>query len=272
MTSRTAFRCRNAFTLIELLVVIAIIAILAAILFPVFAKAREKARQTNCASNLKQIGLAFAAYMQDFDERYPVSSYASATPPPIRGWDAEIAPYIGLKAATSNNGASVWVCPDDTVSATDPSLSAANRASARTYAMVRTCRDTAYGIAADNVLGGGNCNTGPATGTPPLLASNVPDVVGTILIAEAPDKSNGVTNAVAGYSQWVDEPTKQCGTGCTWGHKAADDDTAGHETLHSGGWNYLFADYHVKWLRPEQTVGKGNVGVPKGMWTVDPTD
>jgi prepilin-type N-terminal cleavage/methylation domain-containing protein/prepilin-type processing-associated H-X9-DG protein len=62
---------RRGFTLIELLVVIAIIAILAAILFPVFAKAREKARQSSCLSNMKQIGLAFQQYIQDYDERFP---------------------------------------------------------------------------------------------------------------------------------------------------------------------------------------------------------
>jgi len=61
---------RRGFTLIELLVVIAIIAILAAILFPVFARAREKARQTSCLSNLKQIGTAMMMYVQDYDERY----------------------------------------------------------------------------------------------------------------------------------------------------------------------------------------------------------
>src|SRR2546423_15081069 len=62
---------RGAFTLIELLVVIAIIAILAAILFPVFAQAREKARSATCLSNNKQIGLAVAMYLQDYDSTYP---------------------------------------------------------------------------------------------------------------------------------------------------------------------------------------------------------
>lgn len=70
---------KRGFTLIELLVVIAIISLLSAILLPVFSKAREMARRTSCASNFKQIGLAFMQYTQDYDERYPPFSQAPAT-------------------------------------------------------------------------------------------------------------------------------------------------------------------------------------------------
>ncbi len=71
---------RRGFTLIELLVVIAIIAILASILFPVFAQAREKARQATCASNLKQVGTSMNMYVQDYDEVFPINDGASNTP------------------------------------------------------------------------------------------------------------------------------------------------------------------------------------------------
>jgi prepilin-type N-terminal cleavage/methylation domain-containing protein/prepilin-type processing-associated H-X9-DG protein len=109
----------RGFTLIELLVVIAIIAILAAILFPVFAQAREKARQTACLSNLKQIGTGIYMYVQDYDERYPHADYAlpagSLSPlnPQASGgfalrvnhykWQSWIVPYV------KNSG--VFFCP-----------------------------------------------------------------------------------------------------------------------------------------------------------------
>ncbi len=89
---------RNGFTLIELLVVIAIIAILAAILFPVFAKAREKARQAACLSNQKQFALAALMYTQDFDEATPPVRHVASTPGRIYGnlryWMEEIIPYV----------------------------------------------------------------------------------------------------------------------------------------------------------------------------------
>src|SRR5437868_1627637 len=77
MNLASSRRTRSGFTLIELLVVIAIIAILAAILFPVFAQARQKARQTSCLSNEKEIDTGFLMYIQDYDEVMPLNFYKS---------------------------------------------------------------------------------------------------------------------------------------------------------------------------------------------------
>ena len=87
-------RRRSGFTLIELLVVIAIIAILAAILFPVFAQAREKARQASCASNLKQIGTAFVSYSQDYDEMCPRAMWGGSPSGTLCSWPTIIQPYV----------------------------------------------------------------------------------------------------------------------------------------------------------------------------------
>ena len=96
---------RRAFTLIELLVVIAIIAVLAAILFPVFAKAREKARQSACSAHLRQVNTAIALYTSDYDETIP---YAASWGAPLRAWDEYLASY----------GATNLHCPSQPTAAT----------------------------------------------------------------------------------------------------------------------------------------------------------
>ncbi|HOM80200.1 MAG TPA: DUF1559 domain-containing protein [Armatimonadota bacterium] len=97
---------RSGFTLIELLVVIAIIAILAAILFPVFARARENARKSTCQSNLKQLGIGFGMYLQDYDEVLPPPYIDKPTREDRRRWHELIQPYV--------KNADVRFCPSDT--------------------------------------------------------------------------------------------------------------------------------------------------------------
>jgi prepilin-type N-terminal cleavage/methylation domain-containing protein len=122
-SSGAAIEATTGFTLIELLVVIAIISILAAILFPVFARARDQARKTTCTSNLRQIGLGFSLYVQDYDEAFPNTNdpylYAG------RRWRWPIMSYLGIgqkQQQASINAASgspaILICPSDTLSGT----------------------------------------------------------------------------------------------------------------------------------------------------------
>jgi len=239
----------HGFTLIELLVVIAIIAILAAILFPVFAKVREKARQTTCASNQKQIGLAAMQYVQDYDEAFPVQYY---TVPgdynSIVTWDNLLGPYIKLglaKTGTATGYGSfttpneILHCPDDNVK-----RGGANGASwkPRTYSW----------------------NSNIALGSK-LAVLQAP--AGTILFAERPS-ANNIVNFNSCWN--VNTPAVQV--------------AELSQPLHTGGWNYAFADGHVKWYIPDNTIGHNDsasggsctwtpkLSAPCGIWTNDPND
>ena len=134
ITLKSINRRISGFTLIELLVVIAIIAILAAILFPVFAKAREKARQTTCASNEKQLGLGLLQYTQDYDEYLPGIDITGLGILRGIGWNQAIYPYIKSQG--------VFKCPSEvvppgyvTVNATNAWWAAHNSPATPSYSM-----------------------------------------------------------------------------------------------------------------------------------------
>ena len=247
---------RRAFTLIELLVVIAIIAILAAILFPVFAQAREKARQTACLSNEKQIGMGIMMYAQDNDETYP-----NANPPtpainggtgPYLSWDQQIAPYV--------KNVQVYACPDDTYTynpATsyrfwDGSLQA--QALRRSYQYVALINTVEAGGADKNTGVGGTLYAS----APGHAVSDVDSTSSTIQLVEAwvPSASSG--SYVGSYSSAI---FTNCDTWKLPGRKikssAAEDQlpTGCSSSLssvpsvgHSSGANYIMADGSARWL------------------------
>ncbi|MBD3292253.1 MAG: DUF1559 domain-containing protein, partial [Armatimonadia bacterium] len=155
---------RRGFTLIELLVVIAIIAILAAILFPVFARAREKARQTSCLSNMKQLGLGLNMYAQDYDEELPMMFYGSdaSRNNQLYGFNFRelLIPYV--------KNEQVWLCPSR-------------------QRTVRTCHHTGYdwGRGSDSFLGetaGGSYGINDLVDG--LKLAEIKDVAGTIAFTE----------------------------------------------------------------------------------------
>jgi prepilin-type N-terminal cleavage/methylation domain-containing protein/prepilin-type processing-associated H-X9-DG protein len=254
-------RNKNGFTLIELLVVVAIIGLLAALLFPVFARARENARRASCQSNLKQIGLAMHQYSQDYDDRYPayVLGCPNSTCTAPYGtfglpWDLAIEPYVGTQV-TAGNKSGLFLCPSD-------GLPPDNVADARrSYAMPTpgdnlTPKGKGMGGEMFTVSGG------PTVGWP---ASAVPQPATTILVAEKPNKGNKIAKQTQANIRKISS-----------GGVAQIDATNGYaEPIHFEGYNFLFVDGHVKWLKPAATIGPTSAITddnPKGMWTIDEND
>jgi prepilin-type N-terminal cleavage/methylation domain-containing protein/prepilin-type processing-associated H-X9-DG protein len=239
----------RAFTLIELLVVIAIIAILAAILFPVFAQAREKARGAACLSNTKQIGLAISMYAQDYDERLPMGGNAAPTKP--NRW------YDWIKAYQTSRG--IDVCPS---------------------APGQTPQD--YGVGGYgcdiNVMGWGAYPTQP---TPPGRAlAEITAPAKTFVVSDCsqctkdvigkdPDTWNSYINQKSPSCDWqVTPPGAWDSNSYTpynsfdgWGNEARRP-----MPRHNNGLNVVYADGHSKWSRLSAFLGP----LPKGWPYGDP--
>ncbi len=246
-------KTRSAFTLIELLVVIAIIAILAAILFPVFARARENARRASCTSNLKQIGLGLVQYVQDYDEKYPLtflningSSNGFQDAQDERGWAYNIQPYM--------KSVQVFQCPSDSAPSVDYSLIT------DTFGHQNNgYTDYAYNRRLGNVVGGPG-------GTPaPVNLSELTYVSNTVAIAEIPGNGGATSGATVcgGYGGG-------CGTtpnDLARGRTVTSGGTDGALQRHLEGSNIAFADGHVKFYRASDPRTYSNVfnnGAPTG--------
>jgi prepilin-type N-terminal cleavage/methylation domain-containing protein/prepilin-type processing-associated H-X9-DG protein len=228
---------RRGFTLIELLVVIAIIAILAAILFPVFARARENARRASCQSNLKQIGLGIAQYTQDYDEKLPPAHAAVNTT--INGevlaeasWPVLIMPYV--------KSSQLFACPSNTNN---------------TVRMSRTGTNTANFIPSSYVCNGHhNSGTFGAQigGKQPMDRFVVGGVTGGASLSEIQNSAQVILIVENNGNN----------TGHDWYDIGDWTSATKNFTNHLGTTNILFTDGHVKAMKPAAT------GTPINMWNV----
>ncbi len=210
---------RRGFTLIELLVVIAIIAILAAILFPVFARAREKARQASCSSNVKQLTLGLLMYCQDYDEKLPHCRYPDSTysPSPFTGtnttlsWAQVTLPYVKNRQ--------IFVCPSDERARPYYTNGATTNMECWSYA-----RNYGY-------FNG----TGKATVMADWSLGSFQEPSTTILLGE-PDNCNRCGPRTA---NWPAD-----------GGSSVDTQMGGYlDPRHNDGFNFSFHDGHVKWYK-----------------------
>ncbi len=253
-TARNAARfARTAFTLIELLVVIAIIAILAAILFPVFAQAREKARQATCTSNLKQIGLAVLQYNQDFDGAFPPRYIDYDTTGAIRKqWPELIHPYIKQFGGAGNgNTEGVFTC-----------LSNKNITQANSPHYAMACDSSwqyPYTPASPNANWKGYVYHGVDSS---LYDPMVEAPAASIFISESPN--NSAWHRVCPPRSIIPAGEAHYNTPGWTAH--LDISSGGGDKKHNGGINYLFFDGHVKWMSPNQALA------PTNLWTLYPND
>jgi len=249
-------RRRTGFTLIELLVVIAIIAILAAILFPVFAQAREKARQASCLSNCKQIGTATYMYVQDYDETFPGHNWTLGLGihplPDGRIYQGHVGFTLKLHPYIKNVG--VWVCPSDE----DPKSNYADDGKKNPY-VATWQKPIPMSYLVNDIINGDQIQL---TGSPmPLAAISFPaetywiadgngtNAAGFRASQNGLDKVSGINRLIlsrncAALKQSGGYPILPTGY-----------PNPGDCTRHLGGNTIVFADGHAKWVRWDQTQG-----------------
>lgn len=259
----------RAFTLIELLIVIAIIAILSAILFPVFFEAREKARSTACLSNLKQLGLAYAQYEQDYDETVVDGSVSSGCG---AGWAGEIYPYV--------KSAAVFVCPDDVTPgdvvsyAINSNLVLYNTQNRPVPAIISQMTMPSKTVLLFEVTN----SSGYSVMTPQSDNQDSPCGCGA-------NYSTSPTKPLSGHNQGLAATDLKYATGVFANSPAVSSNSAPYDNnpnditptnsyfisssgRHQNGSNFLMADDHAKWL-PPTSVGAG-LDFTSGLAVYDP--
>lgn len=244
---RTTTRKVTGFTLIELLVVIAIIALLSAILFPVFSRVRENARRTSCQSNLKQIGMGASQYLQDYDEGFPGYFFyiSPNTANGIRGWAELLQPYLKSKE--------IFQCPSEQQRpGTDSSLvysdyfwnanvgNPLNAILSSTPENYRNNRLTRITSPSNVILAGDSGAAGPSNTADCHTIDPCPGAYEPVLLA--PGQNCCITANLIGAPGIVQAPGTET------------ERVDGVMKRHLEGANYTFVDGHVKWLKQGQIV------------------
>lgn len=262
---------RKAFTLIELLVVIAIIAILAAILFPVFAQARDKARATSCLSNLKQIGLAIAMYRQDYDEKnvhqWPFGQAGNAA---LDVWDWDHSFYEVLYPYIKNKDISR--CPS-AGSAPYVSIPDPVRNTPGGFSMSYQFNETGWSDESGgwNYMGNALLDAAIERPSEQIMLGEATGLFGVWTTNSNPVQSDPTNTCwQIGYSEdGAGSPNPYEDQDVTWKqiYNAPGGDFGGIAAVpkfvparHTGGNNVLYCDSHVKWIR----------GAKGSAWTVKP--
>ena len=262
MRPKKSFEVRpTGFTLIELLVVIAIIALLAAILFPAFARARENARKASCMSNMKQLALGFLQYTQDYDEQWPIGTHAYGGAYNVGvGWGGQIFPYV--------KSAQIYKCPSD------PTVPASASQVTVSYA-------TSDDITENDPAGSGGANDSTlAPMTAPAQTVLLDEVQGSSANVSDPREaggppyscsSNGMSNFFCtGGNGFPDQGNTQYAMGYMGGRTYVAGACAPSNSYfaqscfiaptgrHLDGANFAMADGHAKWY-PGSHVSNGQI-------------